>query len=67
MSLLMQIDEHLRQTKMPESRFGREAIGDPNFVADLRDGRRPRPTTARRVLAHIARQVQRATKQRPVP
>jgi hypothetical protein len=51
--LLERIECYLRATKMAESRFGREAVGDPKFVAGLRDGRSPRPGTVRRVTAYI--------------
>jgi len=51
--LLNLIDRHLRQTRMSPTRFGRDVVGDPNFVLDLRDGREPRPATVRRVIAFI--------------
>ena len=51
--LLTQIERYLRATRMSPTRFGREALGDPNLVADLRDGREPRRATTRRVLAYI--------------
>ena len=52
--LLERIERYLRTTKTPETRFGREALGDPKFVGNLRDGRTPRPATVRRVLSFIA-------------
>jgi hypothetical protein len=52
--LLIQIERFLKATRMPQTRFGREALGDPCFVANLKDGREPRPTTVKRVLAFIA-------------
>jgi hypothetical protein len=51
--LLARIDAHLRRTRLPVTRFGRDAVGDPNFVLDLRDGRMPRDSTVKRVLAFI--------------
>ena len=51
--LLVRIERYLRATKTAPTRFGREAVGDPNLVADLRDGREPRRATTRRVLAFI--------------
>jgi hypothetical protein len=39
--LICKIDKFLRQTKMPQSRFGRLAGSDPRLVADLRRGRTP--------------------------
>jgi hypothetical protein len=47
--LIRKIDAFLRQTRMPQTRFGRLAINDPQFVFDLRRGRVPRPSTERRV------------------
>ncbi len=38
---------------MPPTRFGREAIGDPKFVFQLREGREPRSATVRRVLDYL--------------
>jgi 2,4-dienoyl-CoA reductase-like NADH-dependent reductase (Old Yellow Enzyme family) len=51
--LLERIDAHLKTTRMPPARFGREAVGDPNFVFDLRDGREPRARTVARVLSYL--------------
>jgi hypothetical protein len=39
----------MRHTKMPQTRFGRLAINDPQFVFDLRRGRVPRAKTEKRV------------------
>jgi hypothetical protein len=47
--LIRNIERFLRQTGMPWTRFGRLATGDPRFVADLRNGREPRPETVTRV------------------
>jgi hypothetical protein len=51
--LLERIERYMRQTKMSATRFGRDAVGDPNFVLDLYEGRKPRRATQRRVLAYI--------------
>jgi hypothetical protein len=51
--LIARIDRFLRQTRMPETRFGRDAVGDPNLVATLRRGRRPRLGTVHRIEAFI--------------
>jgi hypothetical protein len=51
--LLYEVEKFLRQTHTPPTRFGREAIGDPRFVFDLRRGREPRPRTVRRVRAFL--------------
>jgi hypothetical protein len=54
MPLLRHIDRYLRETQTPATRFGREAVGDPRFVFDLRLGREPRTQTVRRVRAFLA-------------
>lgn len=56
MHLLSTIERHLRRTGLPPTRFGREAIGDPRFVMDLRRGREPRPRTIAKVVAYMAQQ-----------
>ena len=38
---LHDIEAFLKATKMSASAFGVEAMKDPNFVTDLRDGRKP--------------------------
>jgi len=53
--LLYRIDRILRSTSMPHTRFGREAIGDPNLVRQLREGRQLRPRTAIRVLDYLTK------------
>jgi len=54
--LLSTIERHLRRTGVPPTRFGREAVGDPRFVMDLRRGREPRPSTIERVVAYLSTQ-----------
>lgn len=39
--LIRKIERFLRETGMPPSVFGRRAVRDPRFVADLRRGREP--------------------------
>jgi 2,4-dienoyl-CoA reductase-like NADH-dependent reductase (Old Yellow Enzyme family) len=53
--LLQTIEDHLKARRMTPTRFGREAVGDPMFVSNLRDGREPRPRTVARVLDYIDR------------
>lgn len=52
--LLRRIEIFLRETDMAWTRFGRLATHDPRFVADLRNGRSPRPDTEARVDGFIA-------------
>jgi hypothetical protein len=54
--LLEKIETHLRQRRITPSRFGREALGDPKFVPQLRNGREPRSATVQRVLAYMEHQ-----------
>lgn len=51
--LIARIERHLRRTHMPQTRFGREAVGDPNLVEQLRNGRELRSTTMSRVVAYL--------------
>lgn len=52
--LLSRIEQHLKDSKASPTAFGMEALGDPNFVFDLRKkGRDPRLSTAQRVLDFI--------------
>jgi hypothetical protein len=60
MLLLHQIENHLRLTQTPAARFGRDALGDPRFVFDLRAGREPRSATVKRVLAYMETQAKEA-------
>ncbi len=53
MHLLREVEKFLRISDVPATRFGREAMGDPRFVFDLRRGREPRPVTVARVLAFL--------------
>jgi hypothetical protein len=54
--LIQRIEAYLRRTRMAPTRFGREAMGDPNFVGSLLVGRKPRPRTVDRVVAFIEAQ-----------
>ncbi|MEJ7777000.1 MAG: hypothetical protein WKF52_06420 [Sphingomicrobium sp.] len=38
---------------MTPTRFGREAVGDPNLIPQLRDGRELRAATAQRVVDYL--------------
>lgn len=55
MELLEQIEIYLAQNRMPPSKFGRLAVGDPRFVEDLRSGRLPRSKTCDRVRRYLGR------------
>jgi hypothetical protein len=51
--LLKEVEKYLRQNGTAPTRFGRDAVGDPRFVFDLRNGRDPRPRTIARVRAFL--------------
>jgi hypothetical protein len=53
MHLLARIEAHIRNTGISPSRLGREALGDPRFVHDVRRGRVPGPQTCRRVALYL--------------
>jgi hypothetical protein len=38
---------------MSPTRFGREAVGDPNLISQLKDGRELRTATAQRILDYL--------------
>ena len=51
--LLRDVEKYLKNSNTPAARFGREAMGDPRFVFDLRNGREPRARTVERVSAFL--------------
>lgn len=53
--LLLRIERYLRTRRIAPTRFGRDALGDPWLVPDMRDGRELRPRTAARVAAYLDR------------
>src|SRR3546814_20616824 len=54
MTLLERIENHLRENDISATTFGREAVGDPRFVLDLRNGRNPRRKTVMRLETYLA-------------
>lgn len=55
MSLLFRIERHLRDAEITPTRFGRNALGDPRLVFDLRNGRELRPPTRERLESYLCR------------
>ena len=53
MHLLREVEKFLNRSQTAPTRFGREVVGDPRFVFDLRRGREPRQTTVERVRAFL--------------
>lgn len=54
MSLLQEIERHMKRTGTFPARFGREAVRDPQLVFDMRRGREPGPRVSRRIRAYMA-------------
>ena len=54
MTLLERIENHLRDNDISATTFGRDVVGDPRFVLDLRKGRNPRRKTVARLEAYLA-------------
>ncbi|MCT8002674.1 hypothetical protein NZL82_12385 [Sphingomonas sanguinis] len=54
MELLGVIERYLKDSQMPETKFGRLAVNDPRLVSDLRKGREPGSEMIRRVTRFIA-------------
>lgn len=55
MHIRRRVEKYLRRTRTAPTRFGREVLGDPRFVFDLRNGREPREETVARVRAWLDR------------
>ena len=53
MHLLREVEKFLNRSQTAPTRFGRDAVGDPRFVFDLRRGREPREATVERVRAFL--------------
>ena len=51
--LLHRVENYLRATRTPPTRFGRDVLGDSRFVFDLRSGREPRQSTVERVNSFL--------------
>lgn len=51
--LLAEITDACRQLGIAPTNFGREAVGDPRLVNDLRNGRQPTSRTIARVRAYM--------------
>lgn len=60
MHLMRRIQLFLKRAEMAPTRFGREAVGDPRLISDLRNGRELRESTAARIHAWLDAQEKRA-------
>ena len=52
-AFIAQVDEFLARSEMTPTAFGRAAVNDPNFVADIRNGRKPNLGLVDRVHAFM--------------
>lgn len=50
---LRDVERFLKAEELSAARFGREVMGDPRFVFDLRRGREPKPQTIEKVKAYL--------------
>jgi len=55
-TLLSEVSDFIERAKLSPSTFGKKAVGDPNFVRNLRAGREPRFGTVQRIRTFIAEQ-----------
>lgn len=53
-AFLAEIEAFLARERVSSSTFGRAAVGDPNFVRELRDGRAPSLRLVDRARAYMA-------------
>lgn len=53
LDLLAMIEAHCAKSGVSPSSFGTLALGDPNFVRNLKEGREPRRATVGRVMDFI--------------
>ena len=60
MYLNHRIEQYLRRSGTPATRFGRECLRDPRLVFDIRRGRELRPDTVSRISAYLDRLEARA-------
>jgi hypothetical protein len=50
---MSRIERHLRARRMSPTRFGREAVGDPNLISQLKDGRELRSATLQKIIDYL--------------
>jgi sulfate adenylyltransferase subunit 2 len=53
-AFLAEIEAFLARERVSSSTFGRAAVGDPNFVRDLREGRAPNLRMVDRARTYMA-------------
>jgi len=53
MYLIRRIEQFLARADMKPTRFGRETIGDPRLISDMKNGRELRDETIARIQAWL--------------
>ena len=53
MHLMRRIEQFLARAAMTPTRFGREALGDPRLISDMKNGRELRDATIARIQAWL--------------
>lgn len=53
MSVLRKVENYLRRSAMPPTKFGRLSVNDPRLVGDLRNGREPGMRMIARIEAFL--------------
>jgi hypothetical protein len=60
MYLMRRIELFLQRANMAPTRFGRNAVGDPRLISDMKNGRELRESTVHRVVAWLDAQEKKA-------
>lgn len=53
MYLMRRIERFLKRADMAPTRFGRESVGDPRLISDMKNGRELRDATIARIQAWL--------------
>ena len=53
MEILHRIETYIESAKIPPATFGRQAVGDPRIVWDLRAGRQPRRKMQAKIISYL--------------
>ena len=56
MRLMRRIEKYMKREDMKPTRFGREAVGDPRLISDIKNGRELRDSTIARIQAWLDEQ-----------
>ena len=56
MSMLSLVERHIRKNRVSPARIGRESVGDPRLVFDMRNGRNLGGKIEARLQAYLSQQ-----------